>query len=175
VAARQPQTSWWERSPARLAALRLGSWLFVRVFSRIDRFLLRLSGGRLSFAAGQPILLLTTRGAKTGHRRSTPLLYVADGADIVLIASSGGSPRHPAWSYNLRAHPEATLLLQGREGHYRAREAHGEERERLWRKAVEAYAGYEAYSRWTGGRKIPVMILSPQADSPTNPQPARCC
>jgi deazaflavin-dependent oxidoreductase (nitroreductase family) len=175
VAARQVQASWWERSPARLAALCLGSWLFVRVLSRIDRFLLRLSGGRLSVAARHPILLLTTKGAKTGHQRSTPLLYVVDGADIILIASNGGSPRHPAWYYNLRAHPEATLLLQGRGGRYRAREAHREERERLWRKAVEAYAGYEAYSRWTGGRKIPVMILSPQADSPTNPQPARCC
>jgi deazaflavin-dependent oxidoreductase (nitroreductase family) len=174
MATRQPQASWWERSPTRLAALHLGSWLFVRVFSRVDRSLLRLSGGRLSLAIGQPILLLTTRGAKTGHRRSTPLLYVQDGADIILIASNGGRPRHPAWYHNLRAHPEATLLLHGREGRYRAREAHGEERERLWRKAVDAYAGYAAYSRWTGGREIPVMILTRQADSSIGTQPT-CC
>jgi deazaflavin-dependent oxidoreductase (nitroreductase family) len=175
MANRQPQTSWWERSPTRLAALHLGSWLFVHVFSRIDRSLLRLSGGRLSLAIGQPILLLTTSGAKTGHRRSTPLLYVPDGVDVILIASNGGRPRHPAWYHNLRAHPEATLLLQGKEGRYRAREAHGEERERLWRKAVDAYAGYEAYSRWTGGRKIPVMILTPHAHSTIGTRPIRCC
>jgi deazaflavin-dependent oxidoreductase (nitroreductase family) len=174
MATRQPQASWWERSPTRLAALHLGSWLFVRVFSRVDRSLLRLSGGRLSLAIGQPILLLTTRGAKTGHRRSTPLLYVQDGADVILIASNGGRPRHPAWYHNLRAHPEATLLLHGREGRYRAREAHGEERERLWRKAVDAYAGYAAYSRWTGGREIPVMILTRQADSSIGTQ-LTCC
>jgi deazaflavin-dependent oxidoreductase (nitroreductase family) len=174
MATRQPQASWWERSPTRLAALHLGSWLFVRVFSRVDRSLLRLSGGRLSLAIGQPILLLTTRGAKTGHRRSTPLLYVQDGADIILIASNGGRPRHPAWYHNLRAHPEATLLLHGREGRYRAREAYGEERERLWRKAVDAYAGYAAYSRWTGGREIPVMILTLQADSSIDTQPTYC-
>jgi deazaflavin-dependent oxidoreductase (nitroreductase family) len=157
-----------------MAALHLGSWLFVRVFSHIDRSLLRLSGGRLSLAVGQPILLLTTKGAKTGHRRATPLLYVPDGADIILIASNGGRPRHPAWYHNLRAHPEAILLLQGKEGRYQAREAHGEERERLWRKAVDTYAGYQAYSRWTGGRQIPVMILTPHADSGIDTRPARC-
>jgi len=86
-----------------------------------------------------------------------------------------GRRRHPAWYHNLRAYPEATILLRGKEGHYPARQAHGAERERLWRRAVDAYAGYEAYGRWTGGREIPAMIFTPQANSAIGTQPARCC
>ncbi|MFQ5946362.1 MAG: nitroreductase family deazaflavin-dependent oxidoreductase [Anaerolineae bacterium] len=144
-----------------LASSRPGTWLFLHVFPHIDRPLLRLSGGRLSLSLGQPILLLTTRGARTGQPRSSPLMYVADGERVALIASNGGRPRHPAWYHNLRANPEATLTLRGETRRYRAREAAGAERQRLWAKAVGQYLGYATYQRRAGERPIPVMVLEP--------------
>jgi deazaflavin-dependent oxidoreductase (nitroreductase family) len=82
--------------------------------------LLRLSRGRISVTLGQPMGLLTTIGAKSGQPRTTPLFYTVDEDTIILIASNGGQPRHPAWCYNLRANPEVTFL-------------HGEPSEPMWR------------------------------------------
>ncbi len=143
-----------------------GTWLYLHVFPHIDRPLLRLSRGRLSIAVGQPVLLLETVGARSGLRRETPLVYTASGEDVVLVASNGGRPGHPAWYHNLRAHPEAELTLRGRRGRYRAREAEGEERQKLWDRALEVYPGYDTYQRRTGGRRIPVMVLSPVDPAP---------
>jgi deazaflavin-dependent oxidoreductase (nitroreductase family) len=157
--------NWLMRLVVRLASSRPGTWLYLHVFPHIDRPLLRLSRGRVSVSLGQPVVLLTTRGAKTGHLRSTPLLYVADGDSVVLIASNGGRSRHPAWYHNLRAHPEATLLVGGRSGQYQAREVTGKERERLWKKALELYPGYATYQERAGKRVIPVMLLMPVSGS----------
>ncbi len=144
----------------KLASTRPGAFFFVKVSPPIDRFLLRLSNGRLSLGGSAPILLLTTTGARSGEPRSTPLLYLRDGERYVLIASKGGSPKHPAWYHNLRAKPEATLLVGGREVRCSAREAEGEERERLWRQAVDYNPGYDVY-QGRAGRRIPVMVLTP--------------
>jgi len=122
-----------------------------------------VSQGRWRTTLRWPAVLLTTVGAKSGQPRPIPLLYVTDGENIVLIASNGGSPRHPAWYYNLRAHPEVQLLVNGRTATYTAHEATGAERARLWRKAVDLYAGYETYQQRTRGRQIPVMVLTPKA------------
>ncbi len=154
-------TNWLMRLIVRLVSSRSGTWLYLHVFPHIDRPLLRLSGGRVSVSLGQPVLLLTTRGAKTGQLRSTPLLYVADGDNVVLIASNGGRSRHPAWYHNLRAHLEATLTVRGRSGQYQAREVTGEERERLWKKSLELNPGYATYQERAGKRLIPVMLLMP--------------
>lgn len=126
---------------------------------------MKRTNGRFSLskaALGLPSLLLTTTGARSGQRRTMPLLYFEDGESVVLIASNYGKPRHPAWYHNLRANPEATLFLRGREAAYIAREAVGEERERLWRKASALYPGYDAYQHRAGGRQIPVMVLVPR-------------
>jgi deazaflavin-dependent oxidoreductase (nitroreductase family) len=113
---------------------------------------------------GQPVLLLTTKGRKTGELRSSPVLFTRDADAIVLVASKAGSTSHPAWYRNLKANPEAEVLAPGgRSGKYVAREAEGEERDRLWAKANDLYAGYEAYQGRTGGRRIPVMVLEPLA------------
>ncbi len=146
---------------AKIVSSRPGTWFGLKVAPPIDRVLLRLSRGRLNLSAVQPILLLESVGAKTGQTRSTPLLYIMDGDRWVLIASRGGNPRHPAWYHNLRKTPEASVLSGGRKHRVTAHEAEGEERARLWAKAVEEYLGYDVYQERAGARRIPVIVLTP--------------
>ena len=152
----------WHRFLEVAVATRLGAWLFVTVVSRIDRPLIRLSRGRISVALGQNVGLLTTTGARSGLPRSAPVGFVPDGDNIILVASNGGRPRHPAWYFNLRTHPEAELLLPGHRGTFAAREVFGEERAQLWAKAVAYYSGWEKYETRTGGREIPMFLLTPR-------------
>jgi deazaflavin-dependent oxidoreductase (nitroreductase family) len=112
-------------------------------------------GGRLG---APPMLLLDHVGAKSGKRRTSPLVYVRDGDDLVIVASKGGHPRHPAWFHNLRAHPETTVQVGSERRAVHARVATPAERRRLWRKAVEVWAGYDGYQRRTD-REIPLVIL----------------
>jgi deazaflavin-dependent oxidoreductase (nitroreductase family) len=107
------------------------------------------------------MLLLDHYGAKSGKKRTSPLVYLEDGEDLVIVASKGGSPRHPAWFHNLRANPDTTVQVGSERLHVHAREASPGERPRLWRKALEVYRGYEGYQRRTG-RKIPVVVLEPR-------------
>jgi deazaflavin-dependent oxidoreductase (nitroreductase family) len=133
---------------------------FMRAAAAVDPVLLKASRGRVSLPLGLPTLLLRTTGARSGEPREAPLLYAPDGERIVLIASQGGAPRNPAWYHNLVAHPECEVLAaHERSGAYVAREAQGEERERLWRIATAVYSGYDTYAARAGERRIPVMIL----------------
>jgi len=136
--------------------------VLLRVMPPIDRLLLTVSGGRFGSAPGRTLLLVTT-GARSGQRRETPLFFVRDGARLVLIASKGGSRSHPDWYRNLRAHPECEVVLDGGTWRYRARDAAGAERERLWRLACDAYAGYQAYAERARPREIPVVVLESAA------------
>ena len=144
------------------ASTKIGAWFFVKVTPPIDRRLVRLSGGRISMALIRPVALLNTTGAKSGEKRTTPLLFFRDGENVVLIASYGGNTYHPAWYHNLRANPECEVFYGGHKGLYIAREAEGEERERLWREANRLYRGYGIYQERTDGRRIPVLILEPR-------------
>jgi deazaflavin-dependent oxidoreductase (nitroreductase family) len=122
--------------------------------------LYRLSGGRVGGHMGKaPVLLLTVKGRKSGKRRTTPLLYGRDGENLVVVASVGGAPSHPAWYLNLRGQ-EAEVLIGRERRPVRARDAAGEERERLWRQMVALYPSYDAYQRRTT-REIPVVVLEP--------------
>ena len=103
--------------------------------------------------------LLDHVGAKSGVKRTSPLLYVRDGDDVVLIASKGGFPKHPAWFHNLKANPETTVQVGSERIPVRARVATAEERERLWPMAEEAWPGYKTYQRRSQGREIPIVIL----------------
>jgi deazaflavin-dependent oxidoreductase (nitroreductase family) len=130
--------------------------------TRANIGLFRVSGGRVGArmpGTKSPILLLHHVGAKSGKRRVSPLIYVPDGEDVVVIASKGGVDKHPAWYHNLRAHPD-TLVELPREGkrRVRARVAEGPERERLWGKAVAIYKPYAEYQTYTE-RQIPVVVL----------------
>jgi len=107
-----------------------------------------------------PILVLDHVGARSGIQRSSALLYVQDGEDLVVVASKGGSPRHPAWFHNLMANPETTVQVGSRRRDVRARVATPEERARLWPMVVDAYSSYEDYQRRTE-REIPLVILEP--------------
>ena len=158
---RQRPMRGWELTLERFAASRAGGWYFINVANKIDKHLVPATRGKLSTAVGQQVLVVETIGAKSGQARRIPLVYVSEGDAIVLIASKGGAPKHPAWYHNLKAHPEVQVWAKGRSGRYRAREAEGEERERLWAKAVDYYAGYDTYQARTGGRRIPVMVLEP--------------
>ena len=104
-------------------------------------------------------MLLTTRGARSGKRRSAALAFVREGDDLVIFASKGGAPRHPAWYHNLVAHPRATVQHRGVVEERVAREAKGQERDRLYERAKSLYATYAAYEKRTS-RTIPVMVLS---------------
>ena len=104
------------------------------------------------------MLLLDHVGARSGKRRTSALVFIRDGENLVLIASKGGYPKHPAWFHNLVAHPDVTVQVGPRRMAVRARVASDEERERLWPKAVEAYPGYATYQERTD-RQIPLVIL----------------
>ncbi len=155
---------WPERVIRRFLATRLGVWVGQKVLARLDRPLLYLTRGRISMSPGQPVLLLENIGAKSGKRRLTPLLYFTEGDRVIIIASNGGRNRHPAWYYNLRAHPQTVVYLGGRVATYMAREAHSEERAALWRKAVDYFDGFTLYEQRTD-RAIPVFVLTPLRDT----------
>ena len=162
MAASTAKESTLKRFLSWFGSTRAGAWTIINLGSRVDTRLIRATGGRYNTTFAWPCLLLTTKGARTGKPRTTPLVYVRDGDSLVLIASRGGNPRHPAWYMNLRANPEVEILLDGKTAGYVARDAEGEERERLWRKAVGVYSGYEKYRRRAGGREIPVVVLKRQ-------------
>jgi deazaflavin-dependent oxidoreductase (nitroreductase family) len=134
--------------------------LIISVFSRLNRALYRVTGGRIGGKLrGAPILLLTTAGRVSGKPRTVPLLYLADGDDLVMAASYGGFPRHPHWYRNLETNPDVEVEIGRERRRLRARTATPVERARLWPRLVELYPGYEAYQRRTT-REIPVVILS---------------
>src|SRR5690348_6570385 len=109
---------------------------------------------------GRTMLLLTTTGAKSGKRRTTPLVYLADGDRLLIFASKGGAPTNPDWYHNLVAHPDATVEIGTETKSVRARVAAGDERTRIWETQKERYPGFAEYERNTD-REIPVVILEP--------------
>ncbi len=106
------------------------------------------------------MLLLDHVGARSGALRTTPLLYVVDGENLVLVASKGGFPRNPAWFHNLRANPVTYVQVGGERRRIRARPASAAERPRLWDLAVAVWPGYEDYRARTD-REIPLVVLEP--------------
>jgi deazaflavin-dependent oxidoreductase (nitroreductase family) len=108
---------------------------------------------------GTTILLLTTKGRRSGESRTTPLIHRTDGDRWVVVASKGGAPENPSWYENLNAGPEATIQVQGEEVPVRASTAQGEERDRLWSKMTEVWPAYDDYQAHTD-REIPVVVLS---------------
>jgi F420H(2)-dependent quinone reductase len=111
-----------------------------------------------------PMLLLDHIGARSGKVRTTPLAYLRDGENVVLVASKGGHPRNPAWFHNLMKNPETTIQVGSERRAVRARVAGGEERERLWIEVVDLYGGYRDYQERTD-RQIPLVVLEPRGGS----------
>ncbi len=123
----------------------------------------RATGGRIGHRTpGLPsVLLLDHVGARSGIRRTSPLVYGVDGKNFILVASKGGYPKNPAWFHNLRANPDTTVQVGSRHYDVRARVAEGEERTRLWKLMVGVYGGYESYRR-RAEREIPLVVLEPR-------------
>jgi len=107
---------------------------------------------------GATILLLTTKGRKSGQTRISPLIFVRDGEALAIIASKGGAPEHPAWYLNLRSDPDVQVQVKGEIFQAKARTAVGAERARIWDTAVKAWPQYADYQKRTA-REIPVVVL----------------
>ena len=125
--------------------------------------LYRLTGGRIGHRVpgAPPMLLLDHVGAKSGAKRTSPLVYVRDGDDLVLVASKGGYPKNPGWFYNLKANPDTEVQVGSEHRRVHAHVADSEERKRLWPMALKTYGGYADYQKRTE-REIPLVILSPR-------------
>ena len=132
----------------------------MKLFSRTHTFWYRVSGGLIGSWIGTPVGLLTTTGRKSGRKHTTPLQPILDGENVVFIASNAGHKVHPQWWLNLKANPEATVQIKRDVRQMLAEEATGEERDRLWQKAVDQYAGYANYQK-TADREIPVVVMKP--------------
>ena len=133
--------------------LKIGWWL--------HRKLYRLSGGRIGRRSnGFEVLLLTTKGRKTGEPRDVAIQCVEHGNGWAVIASYAGEPRDPAWRLNLLADPMATVRVRSRVARVRARDASGAERDELWAHFVAVDDAYDEYRRRTS-RVLPVIVLEP--------------
>jgi deazaflavin-dependent oxidoreductase (nitroreductase family) len=124
----------------------------VRVYRETD-------GERGYHWRGTTILLLTTRGRRSGVERTTPLIHRLDGDRWVIVASRGGTPENPGWYENLRAEPHASIQVKGETIGVIASTAEGEERERLWSLMAEVWPDYDSYQARTE-RQIPVVVLT---------------
>lgn len=123
----------------------------------------RLTRGRIGqhIPGVPPMCLIDHVGAKSGTKRTSPLLYIEDGDNVVIVASKGGYEKSPAWFYNLKANPDTTVQIGSQVRRVRAHVADEAERKRLWPKAVEVYPSYQQYQDRTD-RKIPIVVLEPR-------------
>jgi len=123
----------------------------------IDEF--RNNGGHVTgMFENAPVVLITTTGAKSGKRRTIPIVHTRDGDNVVIIASKGGAPTNPDWFHNLVANPDVTVELPNETFDARARVAEGDERDRLWRAQADAMPNFDEYQKGTT-RLIPVVVL----------------
>ncbi|HSZ04475.1 MAG TPA: nitroreductase family deazaflavin-dependent oxidoreductase [Solirubrobacteraceae bacterium] len=145
---------------SRLSILMPASAL--RAFGRLNVPIYRLTRGRLMNKVGRaPVMLLTSTGRRSGQPRTAPVLYLADGERLIVVSSNGGNDHAPAWSYNLKANPDADVEIRGDRRRVRARVADGEERADLWQKVNQQYAGFADYDETTS-REIAVFVLEPR-------------
>lgn len=143
-----------------LGRTRTFAWAFSRVAPPIDARLSHRRRSLTSLGTGLPLCYLTTTGRRTGEERTVPLLHVADGDRVVVIASNWGRRSHPGWALNLDAAGKARVAVNGVERRYRARRATPDERRRYWHEAVGVWPGYDDY-RARAGREIRVFVLDP--------------
>jgi F420H(2)-dependent quinone reductase len=137
------------------------AWKLFNAVGRLQVRLMRLTRGRVGGKLmGVPVLVLHHRGRRSGEERETPLMYLDDGADVVVVASKGGTDTHPAWFHNLMAMPETEVEVGRERRRVRPRLADAEERAGLWPRLVGLYRPFEQYQTFTS-REIPVVVLEP--------------
>lgn len=135
----------------------------IRWMSHANTWLYRASGGRLgsTWLRGAPVMLLTTKGRKSGEPRTTPLLYLRDGNDIIIVGSQGGMSKHPLWYFNLEASPDCEVEIGSTCTLMRARRVSDDEKAGLWPRLTQMYRDFDDYQARTE-RNIPVLRLSPR-------------
>jgi deazaflavin-dependent oxidoreductase (nitroreductase family) len=161
-----PDVRWGsESSPLRKQVIRLagtgfGSWM-IRKAVPLDRWLIRRSNSKLTMLGpfGAPLLLLTTIGARSGLERTTPLIYLRKGDDLIVVASNYGSEKHPAWSSNLLADPRATVTIGGKAIPARARKLEGQDAEAAFADMADMIDTYRVYRERTD-RSFRIFRLS---------------
>lgn len=139
------------------------NWGIVRALGRtagaLHRGLYRTSSGKLGGSIrGVPVLLLTTRGRKSGRVYTWPVCYVVEGENLLLVASAGGMPRNPAWYHNLLANPNVTIEIGKQSLKMVAEPQEGSARDAYWARVVREYPLFEGYQRKVA-RQIPVVLL----------------
>lgn len=141
-------------------SIRIGSWLY------------RRTRGRITHLWRRRALILTTVGRRSGRPRTVIVQFFPDGDDFVVVAANSGMPSHPGWYFNLTAHPEARVEVEGRTLTVRATELMPEEAARFWPRVLSIAPDYARYRERTT-RVIPLMRLTPTAReaAPTEPPP----
>lgn len=147
--------------PYTPAQERFGEW-FIKTLGRMQVWVYEKSDGRLwNTFLKAPCAILTTTGRKSGEPRKTPLLYMEDGDQVVMVASKGGMSRAPLWYRNIQANPRVRIQIGARRRDMEAREATPDEENRLWPMLQAIYPGYAEYrARCEGVRHIPILIFS---------------
>jgi deazaflavin-dependent oxidoreductase (nitroreductase family) len=141
---------------------RRGRRAFMKTIGAAHKALYRATGGRFGGRVqGMQVLLLTTKGRRSGKSRTSPLLFLRDRDALVVVASNGGSDYVPAWWLNLQSNPDAEIEIGREHSWVVAREASPDERARLWPEFTSHYGGYATYATRTA-REIPVVILEPR-------------
>ena len=145
-----------------LTRTRLFRWIAPRVLPVLERALGAVTGGRVQLASLLvPALVLHSTGARTGERRDTPLMYTPDGHGRAIVAgTSFARERHPAWTYNLIAHPDAEITVRERTMRVRASRIPASGREAAWARIEAQWPGYRSYER-ESGRVVRLFLLEP--------------
>lgn len=147
------------------AATKVGVALLRPTANRLDQLITKVTGGRRSFAGiatGVPVVILTTKGAKSGEPRTVAVYGIPHPDGLALIASNWGGAKHPAWYHNLKANPQATVSIEGDTWQGTARRATPSERDEIWARGVELYPGWAKYEARAGDRHIEAFVLTRQ-------------
>jgi deazaflavin-dependent oxidoreductase (nitroreductase family) len=159
---RRRRTTLVTRLLRRLGPTRPFIALYRRLGPAIDPWLMRRTGGHIATVYGFPMLLLTTVGAKSGLRRTSPLLYARDGDDFAVVGTNFGTHDHPAWTGNLLAHPAAEIVVANETVAVDAELTSPDAFERIWPRFTAVYGGYELYRKRLTHRTPRMFLLHPR-------------
>jgi len=135
---------------------------FIKPFSQLNVLVYKLTGGRLmGNFQGRPVVLITMTGAKSGEKRTIPLMYVPYKEGVIIVASQGGAPKSPIWHANLVKNPDIEAQYKGRKMKLRARRVDDAEKAALWPICCEHYPSFDDYQKRTD-RNIPVYVCEPR-------------
>jgi deazaflavin-dependent oxidoreductase (nitroreductase family) len=155
-------TGWWGRRVQRMATSPRFARVAPAIVPKVDRFVSRISGGRFTTSSGMvPSMVLITTGARSGQERETPLATIPDGDAFFVVGSNFAKPVHPAWSYNLLAHPDAIVVYRGRRIPVTARLLDDGEKAEAWPRLTAIWPVYDTYEDRTE-RALRVFELRPR-------------